>query len=66
MNSPGDHERLAAAIDLHHRRVPKAVAAKVLELSDGGLAPFEIAAHLGLPPALVNLILRGAPPGARK
>jgi hypothetical protein len=56
--------RLTAQIQLSHQRAPKAVAAKVVELSDGGLAPFEIAPHVGLPPALVTLILRAAAPSS--
>jgi hypothetical protein len=61
-NTPGEAARLAAKIALGRHRIPKTISAKVVELSDGGLAPFEIAPHVGLPPALVTLILRAEAP----
>lgn len=64
-NRPADSGRLVARIELENRRIPRAITLKVIELSDGRLATFEIAARLGLPPALVTLILRGAPQGAK-
>lgn len=35
------------------------LAGQITELADGGLSPHEIAAHLAMPLALVNLTLRG-------
>jgi hypothetical protein len=63
MNSPGDPKPPSS---FHHRRVPRAIARKVVELSDGGLAVFEIVHVTGLPIQLVNLILRGGAPGVTK
>jgi hypothetical protein len=57
---------LAAAIALRHQRVHRTVMAKIQELNDGGLSAHEIASHLGIPLPLVNLVLRGAPPGVTK
>jgi hypothetical protein len=66
MNSPGDTTRLAAQIALRNQRVPKTIAARVTELADNGMSPFEVASITGLPLPMVNLILRGAPPGVTK
>jgi hypothetical protein len=57
---------VAAAIRLHHERVPRAVVRKVVELSDNGMSTSEISSIVGLPLPLIVLILRGAPPGVRK
>jgi hypothetical protein len=65
-NTPGGTAALAARIALHHQRIPRAIAVKVVELTDGGLSTFEIASITGLPLPMVNLILRGAPPGVIK
>ena len=65
-NTPSGTADLAAQIELHHRRVSKAVAAKIHELADGGLTPHEIASHLGIALHLANLVLRGATPGVSR
>ena len=49
----------AAAIALSHQRVHRAVAARIWELSDGGLSPCEVSAATGYPPYLVKMVLRG-------
>ncbi len=56
---------LAAEIALGHQKVHKAVARKIQELHDCGLADFEIVAR-GYPLPLVRSVLRGAPPGVPK
>jgi hypothetical protein len=66
VNTPADALRLRAQLEARARGVPHAVALRVTELFDNGIALFEIAAITGLPPALINLILRGAPPGVPK
>jgi hypothetical protein len=48
----------AAAIQ--RQRVPRAIAARITELADGGLSIFEIQAAMGIPLALVRLVIRGA------
>jgi hypothetical protein len=61
-NTPGGNAELFARIEFHHRHVPKAIAARITELSDGGLSDFEIQARTGLALPLVRLILRGGSP----
>jgi hypothetical protein len=66
LDAPGEADRLAAQIALRHQRVPKTIAARVTELADNGMSPFEVSSITGLPLPMVNLILRGAPPGVTK
>jgi hypothetical protein len=65
-NTPRGTAALAAQIALRRQHIPRAIAVKVVELTDGGLSTFEIASITGLPIPMVNLILRGAPPGVIK
>jgi hypothetical protein len=57
-----DAADLAAAIQLSHMRVHRAVARRIQELSDGaGLSDHEIASATGFPLHLVRAVLRGRP-----
>jgi len=53
---------MRAKLEAQHRRIPRVVVIKVLELSDGGMSVVEIASITGWPLPLINLILRGAAP----
>ena len=66
VNTPGDALRLRAQAEARLKGVPHVVAVRVTEMFDNGIALFEIVALTGLPLAMVNLILRGAPPGVKK
>jgi hypothetical protein len=57
-----DTARLIAQIELHNQHVPKAVAARITELADGGLDLFEIQSITGLALPLIRLVLRGGVP----
>jgi hypothetical protein len=59
VNAPGDAKRLRARLEVQYHGISRAVARKVVELSEGGMTTLEIAAHFGLPVPMVNLILRG-------
>jgi hypothetical protein len=59
INAPTDAKRLRAQLEARYRGVSRAVAIKVLELSEGGMTTLEIAAHLGLSLPIVNLVKRG-------
>jgi hypothetical protein len=70
-NTPGGTADLAAEILLAHQRVHRSVAARIWELSDGGLDVHEIASTTGYPPYLIRVVLRGGadrpvPPGCAK
>jgi hypothetical protein len=62
-NNPGNTAELAAAIQLSHQRVHRAVVARIWELFDGGLDVHEVASSTGYPLHLIRVVLRGAPPG---
>jgi len=64
LDAHGESDRLLAAIELAHHRIPKATVAKVIELHEA-LDVSELAAHFRLRPAVVRLILQSAPPGAK-
>jgi len=57
--SPGASADLIAAIALNHAKVSRAVAARILDLADGGLSDTEVAHVTGYALALVRLVLRG-------
>jgi hypothetical protein len=61
-NTPRGTADLAAAIQLSHQKVHRAVVARIWELFDGGLSPAEITAQTTYPPALVRMVLRGGSP----
>jgi len=63
-NRPADARAVAARIALAHQHVPVALARRIWELSDGGLDVFEISSILGVPLALVRMVLRGGSPKA--
>jgi hypothetical protein len=57
-----ENDQLRAQFELLRTPVRKAVAAKILELSEGGLDDHEIAKHLCVPAHLVRVVLRGGAP----
>jgi hypothetical protein len=62
LNDPANTDQLAAQLDLRNRHVPKAIAARITELADGGLDLFEIQSITGLALPLIRLVLRGGMP----
>jgi len=65
-NTPGGPADLAAAIQLSHMRVHRAVARRIHELSDGGLDVHEVASATGYPIHLVRCVLSGGSLGGPK
>jgi hypothetical protein len=64
-NTPGGNDRMAAQIALDHQHVPVALARRIWELADNGLDLFEIQSILGVPLALIRMVLRGGSPAAK-
>jgi hypothetical protein len=61
-NTPRGFAALAVAVQLSRQKVHRTVIARVWELADGGMSPFEVSSITGLPIQMVNLILRGTTP----
>ncbi len=66
LDAHGEAAKLAARIEMAHQRIPKAIISRIFELADNGMNVFEIASIMGLPLALIRLVLRGGAPGAIK